>query len=177
MAKGTSRQTVTLRSLLQDPNKLRDQAENVLAALFRDIMAEHGVEPAEWESRVERYFQRTYITPEGIDVQKVNQAKSNLQRALALPALTWGRFETALQIMGSKSYYVEVGLQYESGNTFTHRKRVRNRIDNVTQGPPARIAAQELVENWKNEDEIDRNMPGYQAGLLDDLEEEDEEQE
>lgn len=156
-----------LRNLLSDPLKQKSQADNALAALFRDIMAQHGVEIAEWETRVENYFRRVFTRNSDIDVQKVNQAKSNLQRALARSTLTWGRFETALQVMGSETYTIEVSLNYKNGKTFRHSVKVKNRACNVTDAPPERISLQNVVDNWKNEDDDDSELEGYQPGLFD----------
>lgn len=119
----------TFRELLMDPEKKRSEAENELAYIFRDMMLAHGIQPSEWDRRVDSYYRRIYTNSKGeVDLIKVNQEKSNLVRALTKDALPWRRFITAVQLMGAASFTFTLDLNYQDGRTFSHKVKVRNRI-------------------------------------------------
>jgi len=142
----------TFRELLLDPEKKRSEAENELAYLFRDIMLAHGVNPSEWDRRLDMYYRRLYTNSRGeVDLIKVNQEKSNLVRALAKDTLPWKRFNTSLQLMGPESYTIIIELTYRDGRTHTHKVKIRNRLAEM-------LALQQAIEAHDEDEELDPNQ-------------------
>lgn len=120
----------TFRELMIDPKRTKESVKsdgNVLAILFWDMMAAHGIKPSTWEVMMDRYYKRKYGSD---DIQKISQEKTNLQRALSKNQLTFKRFQTALEILGPKSITYTVGLDYETGVAYQHKVKVRNRTAN-----------------------------------------------
>lgn len=125
--KDLRKQSNNFKELLKDPEKRRHEPDlNIPAKMFRNIVYVHGVIPSEWDAQVDRFYRRLY----GGDIQKVNQEKSNLLRALNRNWLTWGRFETALQIMGCEKYEICTTLHFKGGKSTSHPVTVRNRLSN-----------------------------------------------
>lgn len=112
------------RTLLRYARDMKKNADNVPAALFRDMIAEHGPSIAEWDARMDRYFRKIH----GNDPKIIAQEKTNLTRALTKDTLTWRRFEQAVQIMGPKTYRLSVTMEFANGQKYTHSVRVKNRF-------------------------------------------------
>lgn len=113
----------TMRELLMDPNKKKVDAENIPAILFRDITASHGIMPMDWERLIDRHYRLLY----GDDLQKVSQEKTNLQRALVKPNLTWARYYKFLEILGVESMTFIQQLHSSDGRVYEHKVKTRNR--------------------------------------------------
>lgn len=113
----------TMRELLLDPTKRRQEAENIPAMWFRDILASHGIMPGEWEKLLDRHYRLLYKD----DVQKISQAKTNLQRALVKPNLTWARYFKFLEILGVEAMTFTQTLETKDGRSFNHVIKVKNR--------------------------------------------------
>jgi len=71
----------TFRSIVNNPEAGKEDAENLLALLFRDILLAHLPSPEALDRKMERYYMRIY----GGDKMKVAQEKNNLSRALTKP--------------------------------------------------------------------------------------------
>lgn len=119
---------VTFREILLHPDKKKGEADNVLASLFRDMLAAYGVTPSEWELRVERYFRRKHTNEAGVvDKKRVDQDKSNLTRALTKSKLPVKRFEEAMAVLGAESVMWTIQANFPGGHQHTHKALVRNR--------------------------------------------------
>lgn len=118
----------TFRELLRDPNKKYDETSHALAKLLRDMLANSGIGPGEWDKLIERYYKKMYTNRKGeIDLIKVNQEKSNLTRALAKDKVPWYRLDTAIQILGSASYTISIEREDARGVKFTSKLKIKNR--------------------------------------------------
>jgi len=133
MAKSTDHRQVrsTFRELLVNPRRtkesFREGNANIPALMFWDMMASHGIRASTWEVMMDRYYKRKY----GVDnVQKISQEKTNLQRALSKNNLTWNRFMTAVEILGYKTLTFMATMEYESGDVYQHKVKIRNPFAN-----------------------------------------------
>lgn len=127
----------TFREILLDRYKMADQAENTLAKLFRDMLAERSILPAQWDARMDAYYRKVFTNSKGeVDIIKVNQEKSNLKKALAKPNLAWNRFETAIQVLNPDEYTFSLGMKYINETEYLHQIKVKNRSSRFTP-PPA----------------------------------------
>jgi hypothetical protein len=112
----------TFRSIVNNPETGKDEVENLLALLFRDILMAHSPSVDSLDRKMERYYQKVY----GGDRRLVAQEKNNLSRALTRPSISWERFETLIQLLGCDKYVVRVDLTY-GDKTYTSEVEVRNR--------------------------------------------------
>lgn len=125
----------TFRSIVNNPQVGKEEAENLLALLFRDILLAHSPGADNLDRKMERYYTRIY----GGDKRLVAQEKNNLSRALTKPSISWERFETLIQLLGCDKYVVRVDLVY-GDKTYTSELEVRNRysdrrMQNVPDNP------------------------------------------
>lgn len=112
----------TFRSIVNNPETGKEDAENLLALLFRDILLAHAPGADNLDRKMERYYTRIY----GGDKRLIAQEKNNLSRALTKPSISWERFETLIQLLGCDKYIVRVDLVYGE-KTYTSELEVRNR--------------------------------------------------
>jgi hypothetical protein len=112
----------TFRSIVNNPETGKEEVENLLALLFRDILLAHSPSIDSLDRKMERYYQKIY----GGDRRLVAQEKNNLSRALTKPSISWERFETLIQLLGCDKYVVRVDLTY-GDKTYTSEVEVRNR--------------------------------------------------
>lgn len=119
----------TFRSIVNNPETGKEDAENLLALLFRDILLAHSPSPEALDKKMERYYMRIY----GGDKKMVAQEKNNLSRALTRPSISWERFETLIQLLGCDKYTIRVDMTYGE-KVYTSELEVRNRHSDRRQG-------------------------------------------
>lgn len=128
MAKSPVKRKSTFRELLMTQDKKVDESTNILATLFRDMLATYGITPSEWDFRVDRYYSRLHTNAKGeVDRKRVDQDKSNLTRALNKNRIPLKRFEEGICVLGAESCDYSVQLNFPNGYSNAHKVRVRNR--------------------------------------------------
>lgn len=124
--------TSNFKELMKDPNKKAGDTDHVLARLFREILATHGIGSTQFENLMDKYYRKLHTNRHGqVDLVKVNQDKSNLTRALSKDRLPWYRFETALQIIGPRSFTFTVTMDVGKGLTYKRSVKVPNRYSTI----------------------------------------------
>lgn len=112
----------TFRQIVNNPETGKDEVENLLAHLFRDILLAHSPSVDSLDRKMEQYYQKVY----GGDKRLIAQEKNNLSRALTRNSISWDRFETLIQLLGCDTYKVRVEMTYGE-KTYTSEVSVRNR--------------------------------------------------
>jgi hypothetical protein len=112
----------TFRSIVNNPETGKDDVENLLALMFRDILMAHSPNVDSLDRKMERYYQKVY----GGDKRLVAQEKNNLSRALTRPSISWERLETLIQLLGCDKYVVRIDMHY-GDKVYTSEIEVRNR--------------------------------------------------
>lgn len=115
----------TLMDIIRDPSKKKQSASNELAFIFRNVLYELRIGPAEWENLVEKYGRARY----GNDRKKIAQEKINLARAISKPELTWQRFMEALSVLGYDICDIRINLfnRGAEANGREFKARIQNR--------------------------------------------------
>lgn len=140
----------TFRSIVNNPETGKEDAENLLALLFRDILLAHLPSPEALDRKMERYYMRIY----GGDRMKVAQEKNNLSRALTKPSISWERFETFIQLLGCDKYTFRVDMTYGE-KVYTSELEVRNRYSDRRSGH----IPESQNKRRRKTDEPDSNKP------------------
>lgn len=101
-----------MHQLLLRDDKGRSLAENAAAKLFRGVLLDIGIDGRSWDRLIRRYV----TDPKnGIpnNSTKRSSARSNLNRALSKPKITWRTFRSAIALLGPKSVSYEVDLVWD----------------------------------------------------------------
>lgn len=123
-----------LNHLLQDPDKQVVEAKG-LARLFRQMLAELGVNPMKWHQ-----LMNAYLNDPRNRVPKDSRAKSstrgNLNKELMKSRMTWKNFERGIRFLNPVEAEFSVKLKWRGGRTTVHRlkmlgepRRLRDRGD------------------------------------------------
>lgn len=98
----------SFRKIVNNPKHGKEELENTLAILFRDMLFAQSPSLELLDRKMERYYQRIY----GGDRRLIAQEKNNLTKALTKPSISWERFETMIQLLGPDKYMFRVEMTY-----------------------------------------------------------------
>lgn len=101
-----------MHRLLSMDDKGKSEAENAVAKLFRGVLLDAGIDRNTWDRLIRRYV----TDPKnGVPANptKRSSARSNLNRALSKPKITWRTFRNAISLLGPKSVTYEVDLTWD----------------------------------------------------------------
>ncbi len=113
--------------MMEDRDKLLNEADNPLTYLFRKILRDwpagsgdwpSGVEAKNWNMRLTRFL-NSHLSRCPKNPKDIGQERNNFNRAISKTQMTFKTFQKALQILGPLKYSMSVTLQLRSGEEIT----------------------------------------------------------
>lgn len=101
-----------IHSLLRSDDKDLPLAKNAPATFFRMVLADMNVTPSKWDAAMRRHFNELIATKQLTPKESSGQ-RSNLNRALAKPTITWKAFRRGVDILGPKHMSFELSLVWD----------------------------------------------------------------
>lgn len=109
-----------IHSLLRNDDKDLPLAKNMPAAFFRTILADLNITPQKWDAAMRRYLNDPKYGPD-MSSNKRSSERSNLNRALAKPTLTWKTLRRGIDILNPKTVSFELNLVWDKNIQLPHR--------------------------------------------------------
>lgn len=108
-----------LNDMLSSPTKKVDEASNVLARLWRQILCHSNIGVDKWNAAMQRYLDdpRNGIPRAG---KQRSSERGNLNKALCKPSITWGVFIKGIRFLAPKRVEFTVKITWFEGKTTQH---------------------------------------------------------
>jgi len=113
--------------MMEDRDKLLNEADNPLTYLFRKILRDwpagsgdwpSGVEAKNWNMRLTRFL-NSHLSRCPKNPKDIGQERNNFNRAISKTQMTFKTFQKALQILGPLKYSMSVTLLLRNGEEIT----------------------------------------------------------
>lgn len=109
-----------IHSLLRSDDKDLPLAKNMPAAFFRKIVADLNVTPQKWDAAMRRYLNDPKIHAH-LSTGRKSSERSNWNRALAKPTMTWKTLRRGIDILGPQQVTLELSLVWDSRIQLPHK--------------------------------------------------------
>lgn len=114
---------LTIAQLLRLKDKGVSEANNTLSRLLRSMFDSRGITPKELEQLVNQWVDKKYA---GNDKHR-SSAKSNVNRALAEPSMSWKTFSRALDILKLKRVTITIQAEWPDGKITYHQNTLTDK--------------------------------------------------
>jgi len=102
------------RRMMDDENKLLQEARNPLTKLFRLILRELHIEAKPWNRRLTAFLSSP-LSRVPKNAKDIGQERNNFNRAIAKPHITFKTFQKAIQILGPVRYSMSITMTMRDG--------------------------------------------------------------
>lgn len=104
--------------MMNDSDKLIEEARNPLTKLFRRVLKEMRVETQSWNRRLTTFLQSS-LSRVPKNAKDIGQERNNFNRAIAKKEITFKTFQKAIQILGPLKYSMSITLVMRNGEEVT----------------------------------------------------------
>lgn len=118
---------LTIVQLLKLKDKGVSEADNTLSRLLRSMFDARGITPREFEHLVNQWVDKKYA---GNDKHR-SSAKSNVNRAVAAPEISWKTFNRAMHILKLKRVTITIQAEWPDGKVTYHQDTLGSKITGI----------------------------------------------
>ena len=118
---------IPIAELLRLKDKGVSEASNTLSRLLRSMFDARGITPREFDNLVNQWADKKYKGNEKLR----SSAKSNVNRAVAAPDISWKTFNRALAILRLKRVTITVQAEWPDGKITYHQDTLGQKVTPV----------------------------------------------
>lgn len=118
---------IPIAELLRLKDKGVSEASNTLSRILRSMFDARGITPREFDNLVNQWADKKYKGNEKLR----SSAKSNVNRAVAAPDISWKTFNRALDILRLKRVTITFQAEWPDGKITYHQDTLGQKVTPV----------------------------------------------